>query len=83
MKRTFLSPADPFSALPLLSVLPVRGDAARLAVLSSSLYARYEKVQRQLRDTDRSARDADRRLTAEEGMLKQVLEWVRQLPEGE
>jgi len=81
MKRPFLSAPDSFSSLPLLSVLPVRGDFGRLRTLSSSLYARYEKVQLQLKDAERGRREGDRRLVAEEAMLKQVLEWVRQQPE--
>ena len=76
-RRSLYSPPDAFSLSPLLSLLPVRGRVGGLAALTSSLYARYEKVQRLHREVGTDAdRAAYRRYAAEEAMLKQVLDWL-------
>lgn len=62
---------------PFLALLPVRGKVSSLPALSNSLYARYEKVQTFLKDSDiRSDRQLARRFLAEEAMLRQVLDWL-------
>lgn len=78
MKRSLYSAPDAFSVSPLLSLLPVRGQTGKLESLSSSLYARYEKVAALKQGSSGAGnRDVERRLNAEEGMLRQVLEWLK------
>ena len=84
MKRSIFSPPDPFSVSPLLSLLPVKGDIAKLQSLTSSLFARYEAVSTLRRELERvDDRDTRRRLGAEEAMLKRVLDWLAVSPEAE
>lgn len=80
MKRSLYSPPDPFSLLPLLALLPAKGKVQRLDALRSSLFARYEKVAAMKRDNP--GREQARRIAAEEGMLKQVLDWLAVTPES-
>jgi hypothetical protein len=68
---------------PLLMLLPVRGKIGKLESLTSSLFARYEKVAALRRDMgDEVEPDVARRLGAEEAMLKQVLDWLAVNPEN-
>lgn len=77
MRRPLFSPPDPFSLSPLLSLLPVHGRIGALAALTSSLYARFEKVQALRAELDAEVdRDAYRRFASEEAMLKSVLDWL-------
>lgn len=82
MKKSLFAPPDPFSLAPLLMLLPVRGDIAKLEALTSSLFARYEKVVALRRDMGEDVeREVARRLGAEEAMLRQVLDWLAVNPE--
>ena len=84
MKRSPFSAPDSFSLLPLLALLPVRGSLKRLELLTSSLYARYEKVtatRKELGVSGDSDRSVDKRLFAEEEMLRQTLDWLELKPE--
>lgn len=81
MKRPLYSPPEDFALSPLLSLLPVLGKVGKLESLTSSLFARHEKVsalQREIGDEDR---DAQRRFLAEGAMLKQVLDWLAVNPD--
>ena len=82
MKRSIISPPDSFSIAPLLALLPVRGRIGKLESLTSSLFARYEKVSA-LRSNlgNEVEREMVKRLDAEEAMLKQVLDWLAVNPE--
>ena len=80
MKRSLASPPDPFSVHPLLAVLPSRGSLVRLEDFRSALFARYEGVQRGLQSAAQN-QEIRRRLSAEEAMLRVVLEWL-QLADG-
>jgi len=80
MRRPLVTPPDAFSQSPLLALLPVRGRIGRLEALTSSLYARYEKVAALRSEVGTGDREAVRRLAAEESMLKQVLEWLAVKP---
>lgn len=81
MKRPLFAPPDPFSRTPLLTVLPRVGDAQRLPSLTSSLYARYEKVVGLQREIAREAEpEVVRRINAEEAMLRAVLSWLGAAP---
>lgn len=80
MKRSLYGPADPFTISPMLSLLPVQGRIGRLEALTSSLYARFEKVKSLQKDS--SADGQQRRFVAESLMLKQVLDWLSLQPEG-
>jgi hypothetical protein len=74
MTRKFSSPPESFGLSPLLALLPEEGSSSRLQALSSSLFARHEKVE-SLRG-EASTKDQERRYGAEATMLKQVLEWL-------
>jgi len=80
MKRLLYSPPESFSLSPLLSLLPVKGVVGELEKLTSSLYARYEKVT--ALKTNLGANEANEasetigRVVAEQVMLKQILEWL-------
>ncbi|MCX6115592.1 MAG: hypothetical protein NTV65_10335 [Proteobacteria bacterium] len=73
-------PPDPFSLSPLLSLLPSCGNLTRLENLVSSLFARHEKVET-LREEAKS-KELERRYTAEEAMLRQILDWLAVKPMG-
>lgn len=76
----FSSP-DYFASNPLLAILPVRGRLGKLEDYSASLFARYEKVSGLIKElSDSSDREAARRLYAEQGMLRQVLDWLSITP---
>lgn len=83
MKRSLFSPPDMFSQLPLVALLPIVGRVSGLPGLSTSLFARYEKVQNLRKELGSDAdKAAFKRLTAEETMLKQVLDWLSANSEG-
>jgi hypothetical protein len=75
--RTFLPP-EPFARSPLLVLLPIRGKVGRLESLASSLYGRYEHVLRLSREVDTGVeQETIKRWSAEESMLRLVLEWLQ------
>ncbi len=77
MKRPIFSSPDPFSISPFLALLPVKGSVNELRQMTSSLFARYEKVLIIKKNLGANAAgDLQRRMLAEEGMLKQVLDWL-------
>jgi len=83
MKRPLYSAPEGFSLSPLLYLLPTRGKIGKLDTLTSSLYARYESVSslaRELNNDDN--REAFRRFSNEEGMLREVLDWLAVKPDG-
>lgn len=83
MAHSLFSPPDGFSAVPLLSLLPSVGQVARLDALTSSLYARYEKVVSTLKDPELDGDgDERRRWVVEELMLRQVLDWLAVKPDA-
>ena len=76
-KRSLYTPPESFSLSPLLSLLPVKGVVGNLEKLTSSFYARYEKVHALKASLKRETpSEAWHKLNAEEGMLKQVLDWL-------
>lgn len=79
MKRALFSPPDSFALSPLLAILPSVGSVGRLEPLTASLFARYEKVTALKKDLA-GGRDTNNlnRLSAEEAMVKTVLEWLGQ-----
>ena len=81
MKRPLYSAPDSFSLLPLMALLPSRGQVGRLHDLTSSLYARFEKVQALINESSSDTHEAPKRLTAELSMLKLVLDWLAVKPE--
>ena len=69
--------SDPFSLSPLLSLLPVGGNISNLESFTSSLFARYEKVQALLESEDlKNDSSSHQRLVSEQNMLKHVLDWL-------
>lgn len=82
MKRPTYAPPDPFSMLPLLSILPSTGKLSRLEGLTSSFFARYENVRALSKGGGEIDAEMARRLGAEEAMLRQVLDWLQVRPEG-
>lgn len=76
-RRSLYSAPESFSLSPLLSLLPVKGVVGNLEKLTASFYARYEKVHALKKSLGGERQgEAWQRLTAEEGMLKQVLDWL-------
>lgn len=81
MKRPLFSNPEEFSLSPLLALLPVRGKVGRLEALTSSLFARYEKVASQLKEPEtENSPELKKRFSSEEAMLRQVLEWLEVSP---
>ena len=77
MKRTLFDPIEPFSLAPLVALLPRRGRIERLSALTSSLFARFEKVNGLIKESESQPNtDIFSRLNKEREMLKQVLEWL-------
>ena len=77
MRRPLYAPPEEFSISPLLSILPQRGTVGKLAALTPSLLARYEKVSALHKGlVDSPDRAALKKVVAEEAMLRQVLEWL-------
>lgn len=76
-KQSLLSQSDSFSAAPLLSLLPVAGDIARLESYISAFYARFEQVEG-LKKSEAAKDDRlfEQRCVAESGMLRAVLDWL-------
>jgi hypothetical protein len=74
-------PPESFSLSPLLALLPEGGKLTRLESLVSSLYARHEKVEA-LRG-EAADKESQRRYSSEAAMLRQILEWLAEKPEGE
>ena len=82
MRKLLYSYPDPFSISPLLALLPIVGKTSKLDALTSSLYARYERVTSLQKESvqDGEHRSLDRRYAAEAAMLKQVLDWLEVNP---
>ena len=80
MSQTIGGPPDPFSLSPLLSLLPSLGKISRLEALVSSLFARSEKVSALRAQAE--SREQERRIAAEEAMLRQILDWLAVKPGG-
>ena len=77
MKTPLSAPPDDFSLSPLLALLPKKGDAGKLSLLTTSLYARHEKVAALKKEMGESGdKNAAKKISAEEAMLRQVLEWL-------
>lgn len=72
MKRPWSAPPEPFSLFPLVTLLPARGKVGKLEALSSSLFARHEKVTQRRAES----KTLSRSLNAEEAMLALVLNWL-------
>ena len=84
MRRPLYSPPDPWSLSPLLALLPLKGSVNELPALTSSLYARFEKVQAlQAELNPDENKEAFKRFSAEAVMLKQVLDWLSVHPGDE
>lgn len=77
MRRPIYSAPDPFSISPFLALLPVRGSVNELERMTNSLFARYEKVLAIKKGLGAGvSAEMQRRVQAEELMLKQVLDWL-------
>lgn len=74
-------PPESFSLSPLLALLPDGGKLTRLESLVSSLFARHEKVE--ALKGEASDKESQRRYSSEAAMLRQILEWLAEKPEGE
>ncbi len=84
MKRPLYSAPDSFSLSPLLSLLPSFDSIKRLDGLTSSLFARYEKVlalQREIGDSPELAQQL-KRCQSELQMLKTILDWLEVSPDS-
>jgi len=82
LKKSVYSRPDPFSLSPLLLLLPVKGKISKLEGLTSSLFARYEKVTTLQKDLENDVPEGNyRRTGAEQLMLKQVLDWLSIKPD--
>ncbi len=89
MKKPQFSDPDSFTLFPMVSLLPIMGKIGKLEALTSSFYARYERVKglKNELSTDSGGRpsgsfqSALRRHAAEEAMLRQVLDWLEVQPE--
>jgi hypothetical protein len=77
-QKPLFEPADSGSVYPLMSLLPTLGNVQKLHELTSSLFARHERVRQILRDLElgEAPLELRRPYGAEEKMLKQVLEWL-------
>lgn len=78
MRKSQLSPCDPFALSPLLAVLPRVERKEGIRESSAALFARYEKVCA-LRDSssgDTGSDEMRKRILAEENMLKVILDWL-------
>lgn len=83
MKRSRFGSPDVFSLNPLVALLPVVGKVGRLEPLTSSLYARYERVAMRRRELIEEEHTEEYRCCAvEEAMLKEVLEWLAVKPKA-
>ena len=77
IKRPLYSAPEEFSLSPLLSLLPQKGSVGKLAALTPSLLVRYEKVSELHKNmSDAQDKSSLKKISAEEAMLRQVLEWL-------
>ena len=68
---------EEFSSVPLLTLVPCVGSVTKLDSVTSALFARYQKIIRMIRESERSDQTpAIARFTRERGMLREVLEWL-------
>ena len=84
MKKSLCSNPEPFSLSPLLALLPVKGQVGKLEALTSSLFARFEKVvalQKEM-EANPETPELSRRPANEAAMLRQVLDWLAVKPGG-
>lgn len=77
MSKNYMGSIEPFSHAPLVELLPHVGKLAKLKPLTSSLFARFERLEREDGDP-RSSKEVH----AEEAMLQQVLHWLQVTPGG-
>ena len=62
-----------------MSLLPLLGNLSSLKKLSSSFFARLEKVASLRAELGNDApKETSRRLAAEESLLKQILDWTEE-----
>ena len=78
---SLLAQPDPYLRAPLIALLPVLGNLSKLEGFTSSLYARFEKV-KALYEGCPEESPQFRKLSAEIGMLTQVLDWLSVQPEN-
>ena len=77
MKDDIVDYPEPFSVMPLLTLLPAGGDINALSRFTSSLYARSEKVAILLDNVDPAdANTSCKHLLAEQEMLNEVLNYL-------
>lgn len=76
--KPLFEPSDLSTVYPLVSMLPARGSALKLRGLTSSLFARHERVRQLIDEPERGevSPEARRRYLVEEAMLRQALEWL-------
>ena len=77
-KSSFSLKPDEFSSAPILCLLPSVGDSNKLASFSSSMFARFEKLNQVVKELshDRSSVVLERFID-ERDMLKEVLDWLK------
>lgn len=85
IQRSKFGNVDLFSVSPFLSIMPVLSSINELEHMTSSLFARYEKVSALRRKLKNSNNTSDEyfQLRAEEKMLKSVLDWLSFSLKGE
>ncbi|WKZ57177.1 MAG: hypothetical protein QY326_00515 [Bdellovibrionota bacterium] len=76
MKRSLLGSPDFFASNPFLALLPSVGNVAELQKMAPSFFARYEKVAALRREMEQGTGDIDKRIHAEEQMIRTVLDWL-------
>ena len=76
MKRNLFAPPDEFETLPLLALLPNPGRVSQLKKFTSSLYARFEKVNTMRESIEGAQGEEHQRVRAEHAMLRHVLDWM-------
>lgn len=79
MVKSLYSAPEEFAVSPLLSLLPEKSKVSKLPQLNSSLYARYERVESQLKQSE-LAESEIKALQAEVVMLREVLQWLDKSP---
>lgn len=85
IQRAKFGNVDFFSASPFLAIMPVLSSVNELEHMTSSLFARYEKVtaiRKKLKNSNNTS-DEYFQLRAEEKMLKSVLDWLSFSLDGE
>ena len=81
MKKSLYSRPESFTLSPLVSLLPVMGDVSQLEPLTSSLFARYERVIGLIGEIEKGGGNVPKAYYSEQAMLRQVLDWLSIDPE--